>query len=97
VTLHSGCVPTATYHQEFAFLMNAFVGRSADDPDVIFNRYSQYLVGSVDLEGGDREIVYNAKTGERGECLAIFRVDRETNKITGWRFEGTEDSCIHVP
>jgi len=91
--LASGCLfPGGTGHENFKSFMARDVGKSADDPDTYRNRYRSRLVGTRQLPDGNVEEQF-----ARGSCPVFFEINRRTNTIAGWRYEGTEENCVIVP
>ena len=53
----------------------------------------QYLVDIQLLENSNTENKYRF----RGSCVYFFEIEKNTNIIVGWRFEGSEKDCSIAP
>lgn len=92
--LTTSCGSFQDPHANFKDLMDFNLGRSATSPDVFFVRYPEFVDGVLDLPSGDKEVVYRADS-YYGPCTVYFLVDGKTNLVSNWRFDGTEETCIH--
>ncbi len=86
-----GCA-TGRAHENFKNMMARNVGRSADDPAVVFNYYKRYRGPSTPLANGNSE-----QSWIYGKCRVFFEVSKDTRKIVEWRYEGGPDDCAVVP
>ena len=80
-------------HQNFKNHFQWDVGRSAEDPQVSFNYYREDRGPATVLPNGNSEQQYHFGTG----CEVFFEIGKESKKIVGWRYEGTEETCVLVP
>ncbi len=83
-----GCAHESA-HENFNRIMNGQVGKSASDPTTDIGRYWSNRIGETKLSNGNTEIGFRHSR----ECRYFFQIDKTTNKIVAWRFEGTEDTC----
>lgn len=37
------------------------------------------------------------KSGTRHKCRVYFEIDKSTERVVGWRYEGSEDDCVILP
>ena len=89
----SACHSFTTPHENFKKHMQFNVGRRVDDPASSLARYPEWVVDEKKLTNGNSEIEYY-----RGKhCAVYFEVDNKTEVIIGWRFVGSEKSCVIVP
>jgi hypothetical protein len=87
--ISSGCaLPSG--HENFKTIMNNHVGKRADDPSTDTARYRARRIEVRTLENG------NAEEGYPGlrSCRYYFEIDKTTETIVNWRFEGTVDDCV---
>lgn len=84
----TGCLSDPA-HKNFMNTMQQNVGKSADDPYVVFNRYAVNRGTLKTLPNGntEQEWVY------RKVCQVFFEIDRTSRKIIAWRFEGSPQTC----
>jgi hypothetical protein len=75
--------------------MNDQVGKAADDPDAYRNRYPGRHVGERQLAIGNIEEQFHI--GRDHKCSVFFEINRESNRIVGWRSEGGEHVCRVTP
>ena len=80
-------------HENFKSFMKSNVGKKTDDPSSDVARYPETLIGSEVLANGNAEYEYQFVA----DCSSFFEIEKETNKIVGWRFEGSEADCVIVP
>jgi hypothetical protein len=78
-------------HENFKEHMQSHIGRFANDPYAYPNRYPERVVGRHSLANGNTEIEY--RTGVRGDCRVFFEVEKKTDKIIAWRYQGKRDVC----
>lgn len=96
VVLHGP--PGLDSHENFKSIMSGHVGRRRHDPDGFIRRYPDSVVAETSLPNGNTEIKYKTGRWMDGEqCHAFFEVDKTSEKIVNWRFEGTKQSCAIVP
>src|SRR5437870_40639 len=84
----AACAMT-TGHENFIYTMQGYVGRYATDPNVPFNRYSENRGPVNETQNVRLEQQYNFAPN----CRVIFEIDKATQKIIAWRYEGTKDAC----
>ena|SRR6266852_1632607 len=84
----AGC---GTAHDNFKNSMQLQVGRDLFDRDLIRNRYPQDRGGTRTLPNGnlEEEFLWNRSTG----CRVFFEIDKTSQRITRWRYEGNRDTC----
>ena len=84
----AGC---GTAHDNFKNSMQLQVGRDLFDRDLIRNRYPQERGGTRTLPNGnlEEEFLWNRSTG----CRVFFEIDKTSQRITRWRYEGNRDTC----
>lgn len=80
-------------HENFISRMQRHVGRSADDPNTSINHYPENLGDAMNLPNGNIEQQYRFGPG----CEVYFEIDKASRRIVGWRYEGTEETCVLVP
>jgi hypothetical protein len=80
-------------HENFKRAMQRQVGRSTDDGDIFWNRYPQDRGAINDLNDG--RLQYELRFAPT--CTVYFIVDKVTNKIVDWRYEGPKRTCKIVP
>ena len=85
------CAHTDPY-ENFKNFLRADIGKSANDPNILINRYPESFAVNRVLDNGNTEIEHHW-----GECRYMFEISQENNKLIGWRFEGTEHACSIVP
>ena len=80
-------------HDNFKNHMEYHVGKKIDSPSSYVARYPQWVGGKTELRNGNVEVEFlQGKT-----CRVFFEVDKTTNVIIGWRFEGSKKDCQIVP
>lgn len=82
-------------HQNFKDIMQAELGRSADDPYAYRNHYRERHISTETLPNGSIEEGF--QTGRGPTCITYFEIDPVARKVTGWRYEGTKEDCAIVP
>ena len=84
----AGC---STAHDNFKNSMQLQVGRDLFDRDLIRNRYPQDRGRTRTLPNGnlEEEFLWNRSTG----CRVFFEIDKTSQRITRWRYEGNRDTC----
>ncbi len=87
-----GCSSTHP-HDNFKNHHARNVGMRADDPRGDAVLYARWFRGEAILDNGNIEKSYQY----RGSCVYFYEIDRKTNIIVGWRFEGSKADCIIVP
>lgn len=92
-TLLTACAAAERAHLNFKNAMQWQVGRSADDPYVNYNRYSENRGPSQTISNGNIEREYRFGPG----CQVFFEIDKLTRKIIGWRYIGSEKNCQIAP
>lgn len=75
--------------------MQVSIGKNANDPDLTRNRYRDRWTSTTQLQNGNVEEGY--KSGRELRCRVFFELDRNTETIVRWRYEGTEDDCSIAP
>lgn len=80
-------------HENFKEIIGHNVGRSADDPRTLVVRYPELYADNKILSNGNTENRYQWIRS----CSYFLEIDKETNVIVSWRFEGSEDDCIIIP
>jgi hypothetical protein len=90
--LLAGCA-TGRAHENFLSYMQRQVGRSADDPNVPFNRYRQNRGAITTLANGNIQQQYLFGPG----CDVYFEIAKGPQTIVAWRYDGTKDTCYLVP
>ena len=92
---------SSTPHENFKNFMQNDIGKSADDPNVLIVRYSESedVINGTILPNGNTEVglVIRASPPYKEGCTAFFEIDKETNIITNWRYEGSEKGCVIMP
>ena len=84
---------SVTPHDNFKNNMKSNIGRKVDDETSYVARYEGWLVSSYVIENGNVENKYQW----RGSCIFYFEINKTTNTIVNWRFEGSADDCAIVP
>ena len=74
-------------HENFKAHMLSVVGKNFSDGP-LWVREDRYVSASL-LENGNTENKYIY----RKSCFYFFEVEKETNVIVGWRFEGSVKDC----
>lgn len=92
-TLTACSCSAVTPHENFKNHMEFHVGKNVDSPSSYVARYPQWAGGKTKLENGNEEFEFL----QGKHCRVFFEVDKNTNVITGWRFEGSEKDCQIVP
>ena len=87
ISIITSCAGDA--HENLKYNMQSEVGRSANDPGAFIVRYSQFVVNSRLIRNKNIEYAFNYRSG----CMLFFEVDKETNIIVSWRFEGSKTIC----
>ncbi|GEM_PF-2257972 len=80
-------------HQNFKNSVGWDIGKKIDDQSILMNRYPEDRGERAVLPNGDIEQTYRF----RRSCLVYFEIDKSSQKIVGWRHEGTEQDCVLVP
>jgi len=80
-----------TGHDNFVQTMQSQVGKSAHDPSTIRNRYPNLKVGSQILSNGNVEEEFRIGGPE---CRVFFEVEKATEKIVRWRYQGSDRTCF---
>ena len=80
-------------HENFKAFRKYNIGKRTDDPTSEISRYPTRIVDSLTLPNGNREIKFRG----RRDCRYFYEVDKVTNIIIGWRFEGKKKNCIINP
>jgi hypothetical protein len=78
-------------HENFKAHMQAHVGKSISDQYGYPNRYPNRVAGRHNLPNGNFEVEY--LSGGSKDCRVFFQVDKESQKIISWRYEGTREAC----
>lgn len=78
-------------HDNFKAHMSSTVGKRISDPHT-WARDDRY-VSKRALRNGNQEFKYVL----RQNCWYFFEVEKNTQVIIGWRFEGNEKSCVIAP
>lgn len=86
------CSPTDP-HENFKNILGKDVGKRADDPLNTIALSADWFAGETILENGNTEKKYKYK----GSCVYFYEIDRKTNIIVGWRFEGSKADCAIAP
>jgi len=82
-------------HENSKTVMQLQVGRDISNPNLTRNRYRERLVGVKPLQNGIVEEEF--LSGRDLRCRVFFTFDEQSQKIVGWRYEGTKDECAIVP
>ena len=94
--LLSGCAsPGERSHQNFKNTMQLEVGKPANDRYLTRNEYPSRLVGTKPLPTGNVEEEFKSGRGLR--CRTFFAINKESETIVRWRYEGSKDDCAIVP
>ena len=94
--LVSCVIPTP--HENFKSNMQHEIGKKANDPNTRIVLSSQLVTGKNILLNGNVEVEFVIfSPGDRGDCVVYFEIDKETNIIINWRYEGSEESCVIMP
>ena len=90
---------SSTPHENFKNFMQNDIGKSADDPNVLIVRYSEDIVNNKTLPNGNTEVEFliRASPPYKEGCTAFFEIDKTTNIIINWRYEGSEEGCVIMP
>lgn len=80
-------------HDNFKSRMERHVGRSIEDTNNSMNRYPENRGTSTNLPNGNIEQQYHFSPS----CEVYFEIDKASQKIIGWRYEGNEIDCALVP
>jgi len=75
-----GCV-VANPVQNFYSNLYSDVGKKVDNPNIRFNRYSEYITTKKELSSGNIEYEFQWSAS----CITYFEVDSERSVIVGWR------------
>ena len=74
------------------------IGRFESDRYASINHYSRDVVARTELPNGNIEVKQRAGRWRKGEeCHVFFEIDKTSRRIIGWRYEGSEQTCIHIP
>ena len=88
-----GCGVPWSAHQIYVETMSSKIGRYVGD-DYYVGGTSSLVKSRTKLPNGNTEVaLYAAFGGDREACLTFFEVDKDTDIIVSWRFEGGEN-CI---
>lgn len=80
-------------HDNFKKHMEYHLGKKIDSPSSYVARYPQWVGGKTELRNGNEEVEFL-----QGKfCRVFFEVDKTTNVIIGWRFEGIDKDCVIAP
>lgn len=88
----TGCASDRA-HERFKSMMQDQVGKGKDDPNAYIRRYPEMHVDSRELSNGNRE--EHLRMGIAWRCHVYFEIDKLSQQIVGWRYEGTKDVCAH--
>ena len=90
---------SSTPHENFKNFMQNDIGKSADDPNVLIVRYSEDIVNNKILPNGNTEVEFLIRVSPpyKESCTAFFEIDKTTNIIINWRYEGSEEGCVIMP
>ena len=92
------CATSTAPHENFKSNMQYEIGKKANDPNARLVRYSQLVTGKNILLNGNIEVEFvTFSPGDRGDCVVYFEIDKKTNVIINWRYEGSEESCVIMP
>ena len=80
-------------HDNFKGRMERHVGRSIEDPNNSMNRYPENRGTSTNLPNGNIEQQYHFSPS----CKVYFEIDKASQKIIGWRYDGNETDCTLEP
>ena len=86
------CSPTDP-HDNFKNFHARNVGKRADHPHTYIVLYADRFVGEKVLDNGNIEKKYQHKRS----CVSFYEIDKKTNIIVGWRFEGSKTDCTILP
>jgi hypothetical protein len=86
------CTST-TPHENFKNIMKQDIGKKADDPTSDIYHYSKYVLNRRVLSNGNVEVKFHLM----GNCYYFYEVEKKTNIIIGWRFEGSKKYCAIAP
>jgi hypothetical protein len=90
----AGCA-TGRAHENFKAHMDAEVGKSANDRYAFRNHYPEWKVSDQQLPNGNIEEKFRAGRGTT--CYVFFEINRTSQRIIGWRYEGTQEDCSILP
>ena len=76
------------YHESFKAHMSRNVGKRISDPHTLWIQEDRYVSAHA-LENGNMEHKYRF----RGSCFYFFEVEKDTEVIVSWRFEGSKNDC----
>lgn len=80
-------------HEYFKQAMGSQIGKTVNDPSFYGNRYPEMRISIAELANGNFEEHLQMGIGWR--CQVFFEIDRISQKIVAWRYEGTKDVCAH--
>jgi len=80
-------------HDNFKNHMEYHIGKKINSPSSYVARYPQWVGSRIELSNGNEEVEFL----QGKSCRVFFEVDRTTNVIIGWRFNGSEKDCQIVP
>jgi hypothetical protein len=87
------CSTVDDVHRNFLHVIQSDVGMSINYRDILWNRYPESRRGIRMLENGNNELQYAWRQSK--ECMVYFEVDKASERIVAFRFEGTKTSCAH--
>jgi hypothetical protein len=83
--------PTEAAFENFKHRMQLDVGHSANDRYSYRSQYPERRVGTSELPNGNVEEQF--RQGRGGKCSVFFEINKATQDIVAWRYEGTKEDC----
>jgi len=91
----AACAANRPAGEAFRRVMDAQVGKRADDPDFYPVYYRLRQADSKRLPSGNSEEEYRA--GRKGDCRLVFETTPGTRTVVRWRIEGPTGDCVILP
>jgi hypothetical protein len=91
------CVSTGSCarrpHDNFVHVNQGQVGRLVSHRSYLKNRYPEMFVGAKPLSNGnvEEQFAWNR------QCQVYFEIDKASQVVVRWRFEGSEQECSLRP
>lgn len=93
--LLAACATNRPGEEAFRRVMDAQVGKRADDPDFYPVYYGLRQADSKRLPNGNTEEEYRA--GRKGDCRLVFETTPGTRTVARWRIAGPTGDCVILP
>ena len=93
--LLGACAAQRPGQQAFHRVMDAQLGKRADDADFYPRLYRLRQAESRPLANGNLEEVYRA--GRKGQCDLVFETAPGTRRVLAWRIHGPTGDCVIEP